>query len=347
MKTSLWRGMVAGALAMSVLAACDDNPVDEGVDEVARISFEKTYASIAAGDEITMSATALNRYGAPVAADLEFSTCDGLVTVTSSTADSAAVTQSSFATIAAGSTLGYTCVVASAGGASDTLQMVVTLPYLVSSANSGIAGDTIVLTRSVGQPAFDADVSVTATFADGPPLEHKAYWLRMSSTADELHVVLPVNLPEGNYDIAVMNVGAGQNTLPADYEVTGPPSYTDPIDAGDSSTWPQVGPEFEVVGQVDLTDAEDYYLYTVPESGAARCLIEYDLSGANMVFWFYDPAGALFDYDYNWGGGSLNYLFGNGVLHPGSPVPPGTYYINPHNYSGGPATSYHIWCRPA
>jgi hypothetical protein len=68
------------ALALGA-TACDDNPVDEGVDEAARLEVNPAVGTVDAGGEILVSARVLNQYGAPTYEAVTAEPCSGLVTV--------------------------------------------------------------------------------------------------------------------------------------------------------------------------------------------------------------------------------------------------------------------------
>jgi len=68
------------ALALGA-TACDDNPVDEGVDKAARLDVNPATATIDAGGEILVSARVVNEYGAPTYDAVNAEACASLVTV--------------------------------------------------------------------------------------------------------------------------------------------------------------------------------------------------------------------------------------------------------------------------
>lgn len=79
-----WRLRWMALALVTVVAgvACDDNPVDEGIDEPARLSVNPTFAVVDAADTTTVTGFAVNEFGSPTLAAMQFSACDSKVEVT-------------------------------------------------------------------------------------------------------------------------------------------------------------------------------------------------------------------------------------------------------------------------
>lgn len=79
-----WRLRWMALALVTVVAgvACDDNPVDEGIDEPARLSVNPTFAVVDAADTTTVTGFAVNEFGSPTLAAMQFSGCDSKVEVT-------------------------------------------------------------------------------------------------------------------------------------------------------------------------------------------------------------------------------------------------------------------------
>jgi hypothetical protein len=92
-------------------AACDDNPVDEGRDDSARLYLSHENAAVASGGTIVVTANVLNQYGEPTGASVTGQACDNKITVTADTARSAFENPERFRVT--GASFGTSCVVVS------------------------------------------------------------------------------------------------------------------------------------------------------------------------------------------------------------------------------------------
>ncbi len=350
-RTHLWKAVLTGTLITMSAAACgEDTPLDEGVGEVDQLQFDRGFASVAPGDTITFSIAPRDQYGAPVDRSVDVEACDdGRVTIGAIRPDSAELFPRTIVEVIGSDNLGYTCIVASAGGVVDSVRVLVVPPYLLTDVSEANAGDTIVFIRSLGQPAFDSDVNVTATIQATPPddFTHQAFWLRDRSTADSLFVVLPVNMGVGDYVFAVTNIGTAQASIGADFAVTGAATIPADIDNpnGDATTDTAVIASLpvEIVSEI-VDEANDWYRITVEEDGTLDMAITWDRANAGVDFlalYLYNAPNTV-DIEPR-----LVLIYASSPepseLHTTIDLEPGNYWVRVRNLDPAPSpTSYHL-----
>ena len=302
MRTHLWKAVLTGTLITMSAAACgDDTPLDEGVGEIEQLQFDRGFASVAPGDTITFSVAPRDQFGNTVDDDVEFEACDNKITIGDVRPDSAELFPRTIVEVIGTNNLGYSCIVASAGGVTDSVTVLVVPPFLLTNVSEAEGGDTIIFIRSLGQPAFDSDVSVTAQIQAPPPADfiHSAFWLRDRSTADSLYVVLPLNMGDGDYVFEVSNLGSAQSSIGADFVVAGrneiPADIDDPN--GDLVTDTVIiGLPSEIVSELTQEESNDWYRITVTESGVLDMSLSWDYGndGADFVaFYLYNEPNTV------------------------------------------------------
>ncbi|HEX6588104.1 MAG TPA: hypothetical protein VF039_03695, partial [Longimicrobiales bacterium] len=278
-------------ITMSAAACGEDTPLDEGVGEVEQLQFDRGFASVAPGDTITFSVAPRDQFGSPVAQDVEFEVCDNKITLGDVRPDSAELFPRTIVEVIGTDNLGYSCIVASAGGVTDSVTVLVVPPYLLTDVASAEGGDTITFVRSLGQPAFDGDTRVTMQIQAPPPGDfiHSVFVLREQSTADSLVVVLPINAAAGDYVFEVTDIGAGQATIGADFTVTAQGTAGVDIDNpnGDATTDTVIVTDlpYEVVSEVTQEESNDWYRITVDEAGVLDMSLQWDYgnNGADFI----------------------------------------------------------------
>lgn len=302
MRTHLWKAVLTGTLITMSAACGEDTPLDEGVGEIAQLQFDRGFASVAPGDTITFSVAPRDQFGAPVDDDVEFEACDNKITIGDVRPDSAELFPRTIVEVIGTTNLGYSCIVASAGGVTDSVTVLVVPPYLLTDVSEAVSGDTIVFVRSLGQPAFDDDVMVTAQIQAPPPNDfvHSAFWLRDRSTADSLYVVLPVNMGPGDYEFEVSNIGSAQSTIGASFVVTamGTPGVDIDDPNGDAVTDTVMisSMPYEITSELTQEESNDWFRITVTESGTLDMSLQWDYgnNGSDFVaFYLYNAPNTV------------------------------------------------------
>lgn len=301
MRTHLWKAVLTGTLITMSAAACgDDTPLDEGVGEIEQLQFDRGFASVAPGDTITFSVAPRDQFGNTVDDDVEFEACDNKITIGDVRPDSAELFPRTIVEVIGTNNLGYSCIVASAGGVTDSVTVLVVPPFLLTNVSEAEGGDTIIFIRSLGQPAFDSDVSVTAQIQAPPPADfiHSAFVLRERSTADSLYVVLPINAAAGDYEFTISNIGAGQATIGSSLVVTALGTAGPDIDNPDGGATDTVGLTLpaEVVSELTQEESNDWFRITVAEAGVLDMKLQWDYgnNGADFVaLYLYNKPGSV------------------------------------------------------
>jgi len=333
MRTAMWKGLVVGAALVLPVAACDvDNPIDEGQEDVARLEFDRSYATIIPGDSTTLTVRPRNRYNDPIRTSVSFSACDSNVTLSDPIEDLSLAGQTSV-TVYAGTTLGYSCVVASAGGQQDTVQILVVPDYLVPGSSTAAPGGRVVLNRAIGQPVFDDNVAISV---DG----YTAFWSRTESSADSLVFWVPFGVAAGDVTVDVSNIGPGNVTIPATLTISG--TATDPHEPNDyvfggGEIFPVSAPEFELVSMLDASDTDDFFEFTLTEETTFDMLLDWDDSNGSGDLDLY-----VADIGFN-----VAYCTSATGDHPEDHVeectlPAGDYLIWVTDYTPGQTTTYYL-----
>lgn len=329
MKSALWKGLVVGSAVIIAAAACDDNPVDEGVDQVQRVSFNKTFASVAPGDSIQIAATPLNRYGAPLGADVTFTACDTKVTVASTARDTADLAEAVVAWVRAttdAANLGYTCVEAAAGGVRDTVRVLVVPDYPVTDVSSADAGATVTVNRAEGQPVYDDNTGVEIT--DAILGTRTAFVTGLSE--DQLTFVVPYSIGTGTKTITVTNTGAEDADISGDFEIT---SASDPNDT-DFGSEGSVSMPFDMYSKVSDSDVDDVFEFTAAADGTIDVYVDWDEGATDLDLYLLDATQTL----------DLVHSWYDQPEHITYDVTAGTtYYIYVNNYGAEGPTTYHLW----
>ena len=161
--------LVLGLAVVMGVAACDDNPLDEGRDTGAYIDVNPVNAVVAAGDTTPVIARVMSRYGTPTNDAVTAEPCDSKITAIVDPNRSAFEVPETFLVI--GQTLGSSCMVVRGGGLVDTAAI------RVVPATIEVTGDTLVLSgaqatfvprflNALGQPATGLDLRAV-TFTTG------------------------------------------------------------------------------------------------------------------------------------------------------------------------------------
>ena len=352
MRTHLWKAVLTGTLITMSAAACgDDTPLSEGVGEIEQLQFDRGFASVAPGDTITFSVAPKDQFGNPVSRDVDFEACDDKITIGEISPDSAELFPRTIVEVIGTDNLGYSCLVASAGGVEDTVTVLVVPPYLLTNVESAQGGDTIVFIRSLGQPAFDEDTRVTAQIQAPPPSDfiHSVFVLRDMSTADSLYAVLPINADSGDYVFEVTNIGEAQATIGADFMITAlgaaGPDIDNPNADAVTDTVIIADLPYEVTSELTQTESNDWFRITVTEAGVLDMSLEWDYGndGADFVaFYLYDTPGSVAVED------RLVLIYASAPdpaeLHTQIELEPGNYWVRVRNLdTSHTATTY--WMR--
>jgi hypothetical protein len=117
---------VLGALAIVAIAACDDNPLEEGRDTTARFRLNPSVATVAVGDSTQVTAIAVNDYDEPTGQAVTATACDGKVSVAPHPGRSGYEPPERF--VVRGVTAGESCVNVSGGGQTATVTINVVSP---------------------------------------------------------------------------------------------------------------------------------------------------------------------------------------------------------------------------
>lgn len=334
MRMSGWKTLMLGAAVMLTAAACDDNPVDEGVDEVARLDFSRGYASVAPGDSITIQVTPENRYQDPVSASLDVTACDNRITIGSVERDEVELIESWNVVVHGTNNLGFSCFEARAAGVVDTVDVLVVPPTLLMEATEAAPGTQVVIERAPGQPVFDENTAATINFAP-------AFWLRSQSTPDSLVLVLPRALDPGDYPIEVTGLGAGDATLTTDpLTIAGDP----PADEAEPNDSPATAPhidEFplEIIGTTSADDADDFYTYTVPEDVTVEFWLEWDNVAGSPDLDFYGAVDPAFTTTFCGGAFTGSYPEHIGPCE----LAAGEYMVYVNEWTPSDGTTYHLY----
>lgn len=110
---------VLALAGLSAVAACDDNPLSDGRDEVDRLRTNPSFANVLVGGTTLVTANALNQHGEPTGDAVSGTACDGKITVSADTTRSAFELPERF--VVRGVTAGESCVNVSSGGKSATV----------------------------------------------------------------------------------------------------------------------------------------------------------------------------------------------------------------------------------
>jgi hypothetical protein len=70
-----------GLLGVLAVAACDDNPLSEGREDVDRFRINPSFAFVKVNDSTKVSAIALNRHGEPTGDAVTATACDAKISV--------------------------------------------------------------------------------------------------------------------------------------------------------------------------------------------------------------------------------------------------------------------------
>jgi hypothetical protein len=105
----------------ATVAACDDNPLSEGRDEVSRFRLNPAFANVQVGASVQVTAIPVNSYGEPTGASVTASACDAKVTVAPDT--SRTVYEPAERYLVTGVATGDSCLNLSAGGRQATVVM--------------------------------------------------------------------------------------------------------------------------------------------------------------------------------------------------------------------------------
>lgn len=144
MRTSTWKAWALGA-AMLVPIACDDAPIEPDSEDVAHIEVQPRFAVVQAGAQATVAATPRNEAGLAISPSMNVSTCDDRITASVDTSRNPLLGGRNILITA--QTLGLSCVVVSAGGAEDTIDVsVVPTELLVSGPDPLPSGEAASLT---------------------------------------------------------------------------------------------------------------------------------------------------------------------------------------------------------
>jgi hypothetical protein len=108
-----------GLLGVLAVAACDDNPLSEGREDVDRFRINPSFAFVKVNDSTKVSAIALNRHGEPTGDAVTATACDGKINVTTDATRVEYEPPERF--VVKGVTQGETCVNVSAGGQQATI----------------------------------------------------------------------------------------------------------------------------------------------------------------------------------------------------------------------------------
>lgn len=324
-----------GAAVLVTVGACDDNPVDEGVDEVARLDFDRSFASVAPGDSITLLVTPQNRYGNPViASEVTFEACDDKITLGESGPDGVALSGQYFVVVRGTNTLGFTCVRATAAGVTDSMRVLVVPPTLLTNVSEAAAGETVVVRRAQGQPAFDENVAVEVNFTP-------AFWLRTQSDEDSIVVVLPRTLEPGATDIVVTGLGGGDASLTAPFTITSAAPPADEVEPNDSpgTATAVEGFPLEIIGTTSADDPDDFYTYSIPEDVTVEFWLEWDNVGGSPDLDFYGAVDPAFTTTFCGGAFTGSYPEHIGPCD----LAAGDYMVYVNEWTPSDGTTYHLY----
>lgn len=330
MRNRVWKTVIAGMGLMLPLTACDDNPLDESIDEVASLTFDRTFMTILPNDSAIAVVTPKSVYGDPVTtADVEFEACSTGVPLTvaavSDTTD-ATLSGEHEVVIRTGGQLGYGCIVATGGGETDTLRVLVVPDEFLPVEGSVVAGSEVRLYRATGQPVFDANTHVYVNDIET--------WVT-SLSADTIAFYLPSSVPVGEAEISLEGVGPGNVTLPARVNVTatGDPNEPDEwLFIGDATAYTEIEVPAFIVGDMGDGDVNDIYGFTLTEARNVDFTLDWVGSSGDLDFILRTPTGALVP--------GCNAATAAHPEHDTCALVPGTYYAQINDYEEAGVSTY-------
>lgn len=163
MNARLSKTLVA-LLAVVAVGACDDPPIEPGSSDAARLATNPTFAVIEAGETRLIQTYLVNEVGNPVAGEVDFDACNGLITVVEDE-DQLDIEPGTNLLVTAGGTLGESCINVSAGGFEETITIrIVPSEIVVTAATDTVrAGDS----GSIDVTIVDADGNPVTPFDEG------------------------------------------------------------------------------------------------------------------------------------------------------------------------------------
>jgi hypothetical protein len=108
-----------GLVAMSAVAACDDNPLSEDRDVVDRLQLNPSFANVQVGAFTVVSAIAVNKHGEPTGDAVTGTACDAKINVQPDGTRTEFELPERFQV--RGQTAGESCVNVSSGGKTATI----------------------------------------------------------------------------------------------------------------------------------------------------------------------------------------------------------------------------------
>jgi len=118
--------VVIGLGALSVAAACDDNPLAKDRDKVDRLFLNPSFVNVLVGDSTFVTANAINIHNEPTGDSVAGEACDGKVTVKLDPERTAFELPERF--IVRGVTAGESCLNVTSGGKSASVTINVVEP---------------------------------------------------------------------------------------------------------------------------------------------------------------------------------------------------------------------------
>ena len=111
--------LVTFGLVAAVAAACVDNPLAEGRDDVDRFNTNPSFANVKVSDSTRVTAIAVNRHGEPTGDAVTAAACDNKITVSNDATRTVFEPPERF--VVRGVTAGASCLTVSAGGKQATV----------------------------------------------------------------------------------------------------------------------------------------------------------------------------------------------------------------------------------
>jgi hypothetical protein len=105
------------------VAACDDNPLSEGRDDVDRIDLNPSFANVKVADSTRVYGIAVNRHGEPLGVAVSATACDNKITIAPDPTRTNFEPPERF--VVKGVTAGDSCINFTAGGKEATATILV------------------------------------------------------------------------------------------------------------------------------------------------------------------------------------------------------------------------------